>query len=88
MSHKLTEAAQALEAERLRPMPRSTQSADDAAQSAYLTSVLGEGGAARLKAFRALRRIVERLQREHGGLSFTDLVTRLLNNEANSRGWL
>ena len=87
MSHKLTEAAQALEAERLRPMPKSTQSADEALRDAFLTLVLGAGGQTRLRAFRAQRRIVARLMREHN-MSFTELVTTTLNNEANARGWL
>ena len=83
MNRKLIEAAQILEAERARPMP-STQNADDRLLDLFLSNVKGDGTAERVRAERAMKRIVATLRQ--GGGSFTGLLVRLLNAEHSSRG--
>lgn len=61
---------------------------DAALLAAFLTNVEGDGTEpVRVTAARALKRIAGRLCRD-SGMSFTGLVGRLLNNEANARGWI
>ena len=64
-------------------------SADERLLALFLANVKGDGReAARIKAEKAMTRVIKRLRDERGGQSFTGLVLDLIKTESAARGWL